>query len=153
VGQVRRPLSIFAGAVIFVLLVACANVAHLLLARGAHRRRELAVRVALGATRSRLVRQLLVESAILALAGGAAGLLVAQWTVPALLSLAPRGRIPRLEMIRIDVWVMAFALGASLLTALTCGLIPALRATRVRTPESLLPTAGRSFGAGQERLR
>jgi predicted permease len=153
VGQVRRPLSIFAGAVIFVLLVACANVAHLLLARGAHRRRELAVRVALGATRSRLVRQLLVESAILALAGGAAGLLVAQWTVPALLSLAPRGRIPRLEMIRIDVWVMAFALGASLLTAITCGLIPALRATRVRTPESLLPTAGRSFGAGQERLR
>jgi putative ABC transport system permease protein len=153
VGHVRRPLSIFAGAVIFVLLVACANVAHLLLARGAHRRRELAVRVALGATRSRLVRQLLVESALLALAGGAAGLLVAQWTVPALLALAPGGRIPRLEMIRIDVWVMAFAVGASLLTALTCGLIPALRATGARTPESLLPTAGRTFGAGQERLR
>jgi putative ABC transport system permease protein len=150
---VRRPLSIFAGAVIFVLLVACANVAHLLLARGAHRRRELAVRVALGATRSRLVRQLLVESAVLALSGGAAGLLVAQWTVPALLALAPGGRIPRLEMIRIDVWVMAFACGASLLTALTCGLIPALRATRARTPESLLPSAGRTFGAGQERLR
>jgi predicted permease len=153
VGHVRRPLSIFAGAVIFVLLVACANVAHLLLARGAHRRRELAVRVALGATRSRLVRQLLVESAILALAGGAAGLLVALWTVPALLALAPGGRVPRLEMIRIDVWVMAFAFGTSLLTALTCGLIPALRATRARTPESLLPTAGRTFGAGQERLR
>jgi putative ABC transport system permease protein len=153
VGQVRRPLSIFAGAVIFVLLVACANVAHLLLARGAHRRRELAVRVALGATRSRLVRQLLVESALLALAGGAAGLLVAQWTVPALLALAPGGRIPRLEMIRIDIWVMAFAFGASLLTALACGLVPALRATRARTTESLLPTAGRTFGAGQERLR
>jgi predicted permease len=153
VGRVRRPLSIFAGAVIFVLLVACANVAHLLLARGAQRRRELAVRVALGATRSRLVRQLLVESAILALAGGAAGLLVALWTVPALLALAPGGRVPRLEMIRIDVWVMAFAFGTSLLTALTCGLIPALRATRAHTPESLLPTAGRTFGAGQERLR
>jgi len=153
VGNLRRPLTIFAGAVIFVLLVACANVAHLLLARGSHRRRELAVRVALGATRSRIVRQLLVESAILAWAGGAAGLLVAHWTVPALLALAPGGRIPRLEMIRIDAWVLAFAFGASLLTALTCGLIPALRATRARTPESLLPTAGRTFGAGQERLR
>ena len=153
VRNVRQPLSIFAGAVIFVLLVACANVAHLLLARGSHRRRELAVRVALGATRSRLVRQLLVESAILALAGGVAGLLVAHWTVPALLALAPGGRIPRLEMIRIDAWVLAFAFGASLLTALTCGLIPALRATRACTPESLLPTAGRTFGAGQERFR
>ena len=153
VGRVRRPLSIVAGAVVFVLLVACANVAHLLLARGAHRRRELAVRVALGATRSRLVRQLLVESALLALAGGAAGLLVAHWTVPALLALAPGGRIPRLEMIRIDLWVMAFASGASLLTALTCGLVPALRTTRGRTSEALLPSAGRTSGAGQERLR
>lgn len=105
VGRVRRPLTIFSGAVIFVLLIACANVAHLLLTRASHRQREIAVRVALGATRGRLIRQLLTESTLLAFAGGLAGVLVARWTVPALLALAPQGRIPRLEMIRIDAWV------------------------------------------------
>ena len=105
------------------------------------------MRVALGGPRGRVSWQLLVESAILALVGGAAGLLVALWTVPALLALAPGGRVPRLEMIRIDVWVMAFAFGTSLLTALTCGSSPRSASTRARTPESLLTAGGRSVPA------
>jgi putative ABC transport system permease protein len=152
VGRVRQPLTIFSGAVLFVLLIACANVAHLLLARASHRQREIAVRVALGATRARLIRQLLTESTLLALAGGAAGVLVARWTVPALLALAPEGRIPRLDMIRIDGWVAAFAMTASLVTALAFGLIPALRLTRRRPAQALTP-GSRSFGGGQDRLR
>jgi putative ABC transport system permease protein len=152
VGRVRQPLLIFSGAVIFVLLIACANVAHLLLARGAHRQREVAVRVALGATRARLVRQLLTESTLLALAGGLAGVLVARWGVPALLALAPEGRIPRLEMIRVDAWVAAFAVGASLATAVTFGLLPALRQTRRRAAEALAP-GSRRFGGGQDGVR
>jgi putative ABC transport system permease protein len=152
VGRVRKPLTIFSGAVIFVLLIACANVAHLLLARASHRQREIAVRVALGATRARLIRQLLTESTLLALAGGAAGVLVARWTVPALLALAPQGRIPRLEMIRLDGWVASFAMCASLVTAIAFGLIPALRLTRRRSAQALAP-GSRSFGGGQDGLR
>jgi len=144
VGDVRKPLQIFAGAIWFVLLIACANVANLLLARASVRRHEIAIRLAIGARRGRIVRQLLTESLLLAITGGAGGVLLAHWLVPALLALAPAGRIPRIEMIRIDTNVVAFATGVSLLTGVLFGLVPALRLTRTRTRESLLP-AGRAF--------
>jgi len=152
VGDIRRPLEIFAGAIVFVLLIACANVANLLLARGSLRTREIAVRTALGASRARVVRQLLTESVALSIAGGIAGLLLAWWIVPALLALAPEGRIPRLDSIRMDTGVLAFALGVSLITGIAFGLAPAARSARTSTRHSLVP-AGRTFGQPHDRTR
>jgi predicted permease len=137
VGNVRQSLLVFAGAVAFVLLIACANVANLFLARAAHREKEIGLRSALGAGRWRLVRQLLAESALVSLAGGAAGILLAYWGVPVLIALAPEGRIPRVEMIRVDGWVLGFTFGISVLTTIAFGLVPALRATRRDVRESL----------------
>src|SRR5436853_7790240 len=105
----RASLWIFAGAVGFVQLIACGNVANLLLARAAGRQQEMAVRTALGAGRWRLVRQLLTESTLVALAGGAAGILIALWGVPGLVALAPPGTVPRVEQIRLARWVLVFA--------------------------------------------
>jgi predicted permease len=152
VGDVRRPLQVFAAAVVFVLLIACANVANLLLARATRREREIAIRAAIGASRGRLLRQLLTESAWLSFAGGAIGIILAGWMVSALLSLAPPGRIPRLEHVRIDSWVVAFAVGVSLITAVLFGIAPALRITRRGSRESLAPSLRPSV-RGQERLR
>jgi predicted permease len=150
--SIRKSLVIFMGAVAFVLLIACANVANLLLMRGASRRQEIAVRAALGAGRRRLIRQLLTESTLVSLGGGTAGILLAVWGVPALLGLAPKGRIPRIEEIHIDAWVLAATFGVAVLTGILFGLAPAFQSTRSELRESL-NASGRAITRGRERLR
>lgn len=127
--DVRSALLAFSGAVGFVLLVACANLTNLLLARACMRTRELAIRTAVGASRAQLIGQLTIESVVLAAIGGAAGLLVAQWAVDGLLTLAPSG-LPRRETIAIGTQVAFFAFSVAATSALVFGLIPAWQATR-----------------------
>src|SRR4029453_5280530 len=127
VGSVRRTMYIFLGAVGFVLLIGCANVANLLLAQSTVRQREMAVRTALGATRGSLMRAMLVESLVLAAVGAAAGLLLAWWASRAFIALAPAG-IPRIDQIGLDPRVLAFTMGVSILTTLLVGTAPALLA-------------------------
>ena len=152
VGKIRKSLLVFMGAVAFVLLIACANVANLMLIRGTSRRQEIAVRTALGALRGRLIRQLLTESAVISLAASVCGILLAIAGVPALLSLAPAGRIPRLTDIHIDASVLAFALLVGTLTGFLFGLVPALQSTG-RGLRDFLSQTGRSLTPRRERLR
>ncbi len=153
VGHVRRALLVLLAAVGFVLLIACANVANLMLARAAVRRREIAIRAALGAGRWRLVRQLLAESAVLGVIGGAAGLVLAAGAMRAMVALAP-ANVPRLSEVRLDLSVLAFTLAASLFTALLFGLAPAFDAARASVAD-FLKESGRtsSAGAGRAKLR
>jgi putative ABC transport system permease protein len=145
IGDVRPLLLVFSGAVVLVLLIACANVANLLLARAAARRAEVGVRVALGATRWRLGRQYLSESLVLGAIGGAGGLLLSSWGVDLLVAVIPAGSVPRLAETTIDPAVMAFAVAVSLGTSLLFGIAPVVQAVR-STPRDVLAEAG---GRGQ----
>ncbi len=142
VGDVRRALLVLLGSVALVLLIACANVANLLLARAAGRQKEVAIRTAMGAGWQRLVRQMLTESLLLALMGGAAGLIVANWILYVVRVINP-GNIPRLEDIAIDAPVLAFTFAVSSATGILFGVAPAWRATKVDLNSSL-KSGGRS---------
>lgn len=153
VGNVRAALLVLLGAVGFLLLISCANVAHMLLARAAARHKEIALRVALGASRARMIRQLLTESLVLALAGGAAGVGLAAAGLRALMAAGP-ARLPRLETVALDGRVLAVTIAVSVLTGIVFGLAPALQASRRDLTESLREgERGSTVGTGHHRLR
>jgi putative ABC transport system permease protein len=148
VREVKPSLVALLGAVGFVLLIACANVANLLLARSAARQKEIAIRAAMGASRTRVLRQMLTESILLSAIGGIAGLLLSFWLTDLLMSMLPEGA-PRLEQIGIDYRVLTFALGVSALTGILFGIVPALQASKLDVTGAL-KEGGRS-GEGHRR--
>ena len=156
VGQIRPVLLVLLGAVGFVLLIACVNVANLLLARSTSRQREFSIRAALGAGQTRIVRQLLIESVILAVIGGVLGLAIAKWGTAAALAVAPTGSfmptIPRAEEIGLDLRVVLFTFSVSVLTGIFFGLVPAFRMARTNLGDTLKETA-RSISGHRSRMQ
>jgi putative ABC transport system permease protein len=151
VGDLRPALLVLLGAVGFVLLIACANIAHMFLARASARQREIAVRTALGASRGRMLRQFLTESALLALAGGAIGVLIANWVLRSLLVWAP-GDITQFGSMNVDARVLMFALVVIAITGIAFGLAPALQTSGFNVIDSL-KEGGRSAGQGRHSRR
>ena len=153
VEDIRPALLILLGAVGFILLIACANIANLLLARGAARQKEVALRAALGASRARLLRQLLTETLLLALVGGTAGTLLAMWGVDALLALNP-SQLSSAQSIKLDARVLLFSLALSALTGLIFGIVPALQLSKADVNRTLKEGGGPvGEGSGRARLR
>src|SRR5256885_13599894 len=152
VDKVKPALLVLLGAVALVLLIACANIANLLLARATSRAREIAVRAALGAGNMRIVRQLLTESVLLAVAGGALGVLLATSTLDLLLRFSPQ-HVPRLINTSIDKAVLLFAAGVAVLTGIVFGLVPAVHALRTDLVSTLKQTTrGGGTSRGQHRV-
>ncbi|HEX2664854.1 MAG TPA: ABC transporter permease, partial [Candidatus Acidoferrum sp.] len=151
-GPSSAPLYILLGAVSFVLLVACANLANLLLARATNREREVAVRTALGAKRGRIIWQLLTENCLLGLLGAAAGLIPAYWT-PKVLAIVGTGDLPRLNQVRLDWRVLLFAVGVALFTAIAAGLAPAYRLSKTSVHDFLKEGTRSSGNLASRRLR
>jgi putative ABC transport system permease protein len=152
VGKVKSALWIVLAAVVFVLLIAAANVANLLLARSAAREREIAIRSALGSGRERIIRQLLTEALLLALLSGLAGVLLAYWGISVLRPIVPR-EIPRADEVRMDTSILLFGLAVSLLTGVLFGLAPALRASRADLIEAIKQSVHPGFRFARSRLR
>ena len=153
VGDTNKLLWLLLGAVTFVLLIGCANVANLLLASGASRQKEMAIRAALGASRARVVRQLFTESTVLALTGGTVGLLIAYWGVAGITKLLP-GDFPRLNEINLNLRVLGFTFAASVLTGILFGIVPALQISRSDVQEAIRETGrGVSGNRRQSRFR
>jgi putative ABC transport system permease protein len=151
VGEVRRPLLVLLGAIALVLLIACANLTNLMLARAASRTRELAVRQCLGASAFRIARQTLTESLLLSFLGTLVGVLLAVWTVTALKSLVS-SQIPHVETARIDATVLLFTVAIMLLTGVLCGLAPALRSARINLQDAIKEGARGSTSGSNKRL-
>jgi putative ABC transport system permease protein len=152
VGGLKRALYVLLGAVAFVLLIACANVANLMMAKASAREKELAIRAALGISRARLIRQLLTESAVLSLAGGVAGIVLAYWAIQAVIAMAPAA-FPGYANIRLNVPVLAFTFAISVVTGILFGIMPALRAARTDPQQALKEGGKGTWAPGHQRVR